>query len=953
MVLGGALAAGASAWMYADTAYKYNTSRFQFNSDQAQKSAHQMMHLRIAQWQLFREDIRELFSLTTNHMMTYMVMCSLFVGFSVLTITASLATFPTQPAWLLLCFGNCYFACLAYGIVSVWFAIHGAIAAQSASVQMLTQAIRPPIPTAEEVANAGADLATFESAGVTVLAPPDLLGLGGAPTKKNAAAVEQVVRSRGSDARSFQPSASFQPSVASFHAASFQPSASFQAASASFQPGVRDEQAADTQQRVVTALHGDDGGPGTSAAFHSHVKLFQALQSTYASYDAYSRVTIDACASQMLMCFCYFWMGSILATEQRQHISWAAELASIFFVVNGVGTAMLTSMTVLRLDLYVHRAQMHFVKITITVGPVMGALAAILWRVDEESNKALIMCLVLTTCILHIMWIFVFLYEARPTRNIMMLPTSFRSVKYLDVFGSFENAEIRKRRQKKKLGTRGVTQDDHHDVVDSFVVDAGLECSKLHRKIEKLIMMGQDSHFSEEEMSQLSQLSADVLAGTSIVKQDTDGEPDDCGSLWSSVRSAGTFYRPWYQCEFFTDAGERIPYFVHMVTEEVRWDQPSEDQIIKLSTVKKKVAQLQKRTRQLDEASLNEEDGDDPIAEDGWNRVFQVLPKRPGSRFDQASMPWRYFRQISLGLVIIWCIAIIFCLDVLVMEIVRPMAQPNTTVLASRVAIEWPHGSFRPSGLTCAGYSLGLGDRYEIHSTDLTPVLHQWGNGPKLLPVLQAQDLTTSWKSIAWMSCPMPQCSPRFFLLESSGMMVVEHRAGVEANSWVLGPAMGTLTAIAPAGQTEQDICSRRHAQASWTLLGATTSKRVVLLCPIGKRLEAIRTLLAIEDLDGEIAGVHSAGGIIWMLVLGVGSGRLQAWTEDRSLSWRLPGHHWAPGLCALPDSHGFLVGTYPAPLGSKQRSKAEMWRILPEVLGLSSHKNESSEGWVPLRLDL
>merc|ERR1712136_171633 len=90
---------------------------------------------------------------------------------------------------------------------------------------------------------------------------------------------------------------------------------------------------------------------------------------------------------------------------------------------------------------------------------------------------------------------------------------------------------------------------------------------------------------------------------------------------------------------------------------------------------------------------------------------------------------------------------------------------------------------------------------------------------------------------------------------------------------------------------------------------GATTSKRVVLLCPIGKRLEAIRTLLAIEDLDGEIAGVHSAGGIIWTLVLGVGSGRLQAWTKTGRChgdSLDIIGHR----VCALcPTVMAFLSG--------------------------------------------
>eukprot|EP00971_Amphidinium_carterae_P165435 3279428-Amphidinium_carterae.1 len=40
---------------------------------QAQNSAHQCQNMRLAQWSLFREDVRDLFGLTASNMSTYMV----------------------------------------------------------------------------------------------------------------------------------------------------------------------------------------------------------------------------------------------------------------------------------------------------------------------------------------------------------------------------------------------------------------------------------------------------------------------------------------------------------------------------------------------------------------------------------------------------------------------------------------------------------------------------------------------------------------------------------------------------------------------------------------------------------------------------------------------------------------------------------------------------------------
>ena len=122
-----------------------------------------------------REDIRDLFNLTTSHMSTYMVIGTLFLGFSVSFIWYC-PTFPGHPAWLKLLWVNTSAGALCYSFLAVWLAMHGAIAAQSASVQLLTRAIRPPYPTAMELQRVQHQLAQYEAAPSKFFRPPNLLG---------------------------------------------------------------------------------------------------------------------------------------------------------------------------------------------------------------------------------------------------------------------------------------------------------------------------------------------------------------------------------------------------------------------------------------------------------------------------------------------------------------------------------------------------------------------------------------------------------------------------------------------------------------------------------------------------------------------------------------------------------------------------------------------------------
>ncbi|CAE7273982.1 unnamed protein product [Symbiodinium sp. KB8] len=96
--------------------------------------------MKLELWRLFREDVRDLFELTTSNMNTYMVVGSLLVTCIIGFIFVGYSEFPMEPPWLLLIWNNSVFSSITFGITSVWLATHGSSSSNSAATKILTQA---------------------------------------------------------------------------------------------------------------------------------------------------------------------------------------------------------------------------------------------------------------------------------------------------------------------------------------------------------------------------------------------------------------------------------------------------------------------------------------------------------------------------------------------------------------------------------------------------------------------------------------------------------------------------------------------------------------------------------------------------------------------------------------------------------------------------------------------
>eukprot|EP00929_Paragymnodinium_shiwhaense_P095667 TRINITY_DN56917_c0_g2_i3.p1 TRINITY_DN56917_c0_g2~~TRINITY_DN56917_c0_g2_i3.p1 ORF type:complete len:967 (-),score=220.46 TRINITY_DN56917_c0_g2_i3:547-3447(-) len=447
-----AAAVAAGVFAASSSAFGYNKARFQFDAAQQQLSSHMQMNFRLARWQLFREDVREMFNLTTANMNTYAVKSTLLLGFGMMFVVVGTTKvqFPREPPWLIYIYGNCLFSALAYGFLSIWLSMHCTLLANSSNVKVLTQAVRPHIPDEKELAAVRASVGQFERSDVSeILRPPNLLG----------------VLDTASDTGSFRPAAATESNALGglaveaechrpgpFEVPSFEPPGSSllkpkQEESSrpllAAAPVDTVAEAEDMQKRTARARSAarsmSHDGPGDSAAEGRHVRLVKRQQMDFACYDAYSRVCLTLTLSYLLMVAIYFIAAHLMRADKEddrmrrlQFLPWST-----------CGMLAMTQLSVLKLDFFLSRFRMRAL-LTLTVMAPATVTCAMQSRIahdDAEYAFHNVMphnahyYVAMVSCLLHLAWLLLVLDCAKPGEGKACVPQCFRTVRYLDVFG--------------------------------------------------------------------------------------------------------------------------------------------------------------------------------------------------------------------------------------------------------------------------------------------------------------------------------------------------------------------------------------------------------------------------------------------------------------------------------------------------------------------------------------
>lgn len=370
-ILGGIAAAGGL--------FSYNRKNFMFDKEQQLKREYQGQDMRIKQFELYREDIRDLVELTVAKMDNYLIVNTLQLSFCVILFTEGKphpGKWPQRLHWL---YSTCNVGAFTYFLLSVWLAMHASIAAHSFGVRLLTQFVRLPVPNKNQLDAARAKAEDYEGLGVTQLLR---IPVWKSQLKRLTRAMDTLTQEDGANSDVLS------------------------------QIDEQDTGAGATSGPQVTGLR--------------HVQLYRELQANWQSYDAYARVCMSMGTNQLLHALGYYCLGMLVAENRAP---WPGLCCVVVFTV--------CSWLLMRLDLYLSRKFLMIAAVLIIASPILTMITI---TVDSSTApravKDMVGCLTPLVFALHVAWIvFIVRIAKADTVHGVALPTQFRAVTYLDVFG--------------------------------------------------------------------------------------------------------------------------------------------------------------------------------------------------------------------------------------------------------------------------------------------------------------------------------------------------------------------------------------------------------------------------------------------------------------------------------------------------------------------------------------
>ncbi len=154
-------AAFAAAISGAGALFSYNKDAFVFEKTLKQAEVHQRQTMRVQEVALYREDIRDLFGLTTQKMDNYLIVNTLMLGFCISLLYG--VDLPLGlPEWILWMWTLSISGSILFLLLSIWLCLHASITAQSLVVRLLTQWLRLPVPNAAEIGQHAVNFGHYE-----------------------------------------------------------------------------------------------------------------------------------------------------------------------------------------------------------------------------------------------------------------------------------------------------------------------------------------------------------------------------------------------------------------------------------------------------------------------------------------------------------------------------------------------------------------------------------------------------------------------------------------------------------------------------------------------------------------------------------------------------------------------------------------------------------------------
>lgn len=422
MVLGAAGAAAAAA--AGGELFSYNRENFLYDRKLRQETEYNIMDFRMKQADLWREDVSDMIGLTSVKMDTYLIVNAVELGFCVMAFCEGRIAAGT-PVWLIGCHTLSLAGAFMYLLMSVWLAMHASVTSKSYEVRLLTQLVRLPVPSWTQLEGARTYASSFE--------------------KIQAKQMFRVPFATGTQETVLGKEGSMVGRNPEVHAQNKGPRVQRALTMSSDvkeggEHGER-QQTADVWglERRGEHIYELDGTKRLEIKDMRHVRLVRHAMQYWQSYDGFSRAAMSVGTNQLVTAMSYYVIAYVLVSH---HAVVAAWLVVIVFQV--------IACALIRLDMSLTAWEYKVSVVLIITGPVVNAVAAEEWSKHTVRGMSWVNLLTPLAYLAHALWLTFLLHSSnvRVQRGGALLPTGFRSVMFIDVFGWIKQQSKKARRLK-------------------------------------------------------------------------------------------------------------------------------------------------------------------------------------------------------------------------------------------------------------------------------------------------------------------------------------------------------------------------------------------------------------------------------------------------------------------------------------------------------------------------
>eukprot|EP00442_Polarella_glacialis_P001557 CAMPEP_0115111398 /NCGR_PEP_ID=MMETSP0227-20121206/40003_1 /TAXON_ID=89957 /ORGANISM="Polarella glacialis, Strain CCMP 1383" /LENGTH=971 /DNA_ID=CAMNT_0002510731 /DNA_START=161 /DNA_END=3076 /DNA_ORIENTATION=+ len=390
-------------------AFEYNRDNFMEDREQRMKKEFAEMKYKITQAGLWREDVRDFVSLTEMKMSLYLIVNVLLLGFT-MTLWCEGQLPESTPDWLVMGNQTATVSAFAFLLLTVWLAMHASVAAQAYQTRVLTQLVRLPIPTWNEIEACRTAASEFEKVNSRqMFRVPFAAGkqenYAAGNTAAGAAATTCPVASRNTGGHSQEVTADH--------------------ASLAADPWGLERRGDDIYELGEYS--------GMEVAKLRHMKLMRQAAVYWQTYDAFARVSMSVGINQLMLAMIYYILGYALLEARAPYAAFA-----------GVIVLMGTAEVIARVDLSLPVVQQRIFQCLLGIGPVLSCIAAYAWSEHVEAARHFAEMLAPLAYISNgfVVGLMTIMVQVTEQENGAMLPLAFRGVLFLDVFGWASEKEI-------------------------------------------------------------------------------------------------------------------------------------------------------------------------------------------------------------------------------------------------------------------------------------------------------------------------------------------------------------------------------------------------------------------------------------------------------------------------------------------------------------------------------